>query len=57
MSIHPTAIVDSHAKIAPNVVIGAYSIIGPDVVIEDECVIEAHVNITGPDRVALRNYS
>jgi UDP-N-acetylglucosamine acyltransferase len=56
MSIHPTAIVDSHAKIAPNVVIGAYSIIGPDVVIEADCVIEPHVIIKGPTRIGPHNH-
>jgi UDP-N-acetylglucosamine acyltransferase len=56
MSIHPTAIVDSHAKIASNVVIGAYSIIGPDVVIEADCVIEPHVIIKGPTRIGPHNH-
>ena len=30
-NIHPTAIIDSAAKLGSNVSIGAYSVIGPDV--------------------------
>jgi UDP-N-acetylglucosamine acyltransferase len=37
--IHPTAIIDSQAKIGANVTIGAYAIVGPDCVIGDHCVI------------------
>ena len=33
--IHPTAIVDSKAKIGPNVEIGPYSIIGPEVTVKE----------------------
>ncbi len=47
MSIHPTAIVDSKARIGADVEIGAYSHIGPDVVLGDGCVIHHHVTIAG----------
>ena len=33
--IHPTAIIDSAAKLGSEVSIGAYSVIGPDVTIGD----------------------
>jgi UDP-N-acetylglucosamine acyltransferase len=56
MSIHPSAIIDSHAKIASDVIIGAYSIIGPDVTIESHCIIEPHVVIKGPTHIARHNH-
>ena len=43
--IHPTAIVDSEAKIAETATIGAYCIIGPDVVVGDHSVLHNHVTI------------
>jgi len=43
--IHPTAIIDSAAKIASNVRIGAYSIVDKDVVIAEGCEIGPHVVI------------
>lgn len=45
--IHPTAIIDSNAKIGSNCEIGAYSIIGPNVVLGNDCWIGNHVNVTG----------
>lgn len=42
MKIHPTAIIDSSAKIAASVEIGPYAIIGPHTVIGEECSIGAH---------------
>lgn len=45
MKIHPTALVDTSAKVADDVEIGAYSFIGPDVEIGSGCQIGHHVNI------------
>lgn len=45
--IHPTAIIDSGAKLGKNIVIGPYSIIGPDVSIGDHVKIHAHTVIDG----------
>jgi UDP-N-acetylglucosamine acyltransferase len=45
MSIHPTAVVDSSARIADDAQIGPYSFIGPEVVIAPGCRIDHHVNI------------
>jgi len=46
--IHPTAIVDSSAKIGADVEIGPYSVIGADVEIGDGTVIGPHVIVRGP---------
>ena len=43
--IHPSAIIDESAKIAPDVEIGAYAIIGKDTVIEEGCKIGESANI------------
>lgn len=45
MSIHPTALVDSSARIAEDVEVGAYTVIGPEVEIASGCMIDHHVNI------------
>ena len=39
--IHPTAIVDSGAKIGANVTIGPFAIIGPECTVGEGCVIWA----------------
>ncbi len=43
--IHPTAIINSTAKIGKQNFIGAYTVIDKDVIIGDNCVIESNVNI------------
>lgn len=43
--IHPTAIIDSSAKIAESAVIGAYCCVGPDVVIGERTELHNHVVI------------
>lgn len=53
--IHPTALIDSRAKIADDVSIGPYSIIGPDVEIGAGCEIGPHVVINGPTLLGQRN--
>jgi UDP-N-acetylglucosamine acyltransferase len=50
--IHPTAIIDSQAKIGTNVTIGAYAIIGPDCVIGDNCVISPRATLERNVRLA-----
>ncbi len=45
--VHPTAIVDSNAKIGANVEIGAFSIIGPHVTIGEQTIVQSHVVIEG----------
>ncbi|MFH2128268.1 MAG: acyl-ACP--UDP-N-acetylglucosamine O-acyltransferase [Pseudomonadota bacterium] len=45
MSIHPTALVDSSARIAEDAEVGAYTVIGPGVEIASGCMIDHHVNV------------
>ncbi len=54
MSIHPTAVVSSEAKIGNNVEIGPYSIISSDVEIGDDCFIDAHVKIAQYTKIGPR---
>ena len=49
--IHPTAIIDSSAKIGSDTEIGAYTVIGPGVEIGAHCVIANHVSIAGPTKI------
>lgn len=45
MTVHPTAIVDSSAKIGANVSIGAFSVIGPGVVLGNGTNIHTHATL------------
>ncbi|MCG3203887.1 MAG: Acyl-[acyl-carrier-protein]--UDP-N-acetylglucosamine O-acyltransferase [Elusimicrobia bacterium] len=45
MTIHPSAIIDPHARIGTNVSIGPFTVIGPEVEIGDDCQISSHVVI------------
>ncbi len=49
--IHPTAIIDSSARLGANTSVGAYSVIGADVEIGDDSVIGPHVVIQGPTKI------
>jgi UDP-N-acetylglucosamine acyltransferase len=53
--IHPTAVIDSSAKIAPTCSIGAYCVIGADVEIGEETEVMQHVVIHGPTRIGSHN--
>jgi UDP-N-acetylglucosamine acyltransferase len=53
--IHPTALVDSNAKLGVNVEIGPFCIIGPQVRLGDESVVQSHVVIEGEVTVGRRN--
>lgn len=53
--IHPTAIVDGSAQIAPDVEIGPYSIIGSQVTIGAGTVVGPHVVIAARTRLGARN--
>ncbi|MGH8701674.1 MAG: acyl-ACP--UDP-N-acetylglucosamine O-acyltransferase [Burkholderiales bacterium] len=55
MKVHPTAIVDTRARIAPDVEIGPYTVVGPDVEIGAGCRIGAHAVVTGHTRIGRRN--
>jgi UDP-N-acetylglucosamine acyltransferase len=54
--IHPTAIVDSNAKIGADVKIGPFSIIGPQVTIGDKTVVQSHVVIEGEATIGVGNF-
>ena len=55
MPIHPTAIVDSAARIAESAEIGPYSIIGADVEVGDRTQVKGHVFMEGPLRIGQDN--
>lgn len=55
MKIHPTAIIDSAARLGDDVEVGAYSIIGPEVVIGDGSVVQSHVVLEGAVTVGINN--
>ncbi|MBV8585581.1 MAG: acyl-ACP--UDP-N-acetylglucosamine O-acyltransferase [Verrucomicrobia bacterium] len=55
MSVHPTAIVDSGAKLGLDVEIGPYCIVGPDVTIGDNTWLQHHITLLGPTTVGPRN--
>jgi len=55
MAIHPTALVDPAAQLAPDVEVGAYSIIGPDVQIDSGTRIGPHVVIHGHTQIGKNN--
>jgi UDP-N-acetylglucosamine acyltransferase len=53
--IHPTAIVESGARLAPGVSVGAYALIGPQVEIGEGTAIGPHVVIEGRTRIGRNN--
>lgn len=53
--VHPTAIVDPSARLAPDVAVGAYTIVGPDVVIGEGSVLGPHVVIGARTTLGRRN--
>lgn len=55
VKIHPTAIVDPRARIAPDAEIGPYTIIGENVEIGAGCRIGPHAVITGHTRIGRNN--
>jgi UDP-N-acetylglucosamine acyltransferase len=55
MSIHPTAVIDSQARLGAGVRVGPYTVVGPEVEIGEETDVGAHVVIEGPTRIGRRN--
>jgi UDP-N-acetylglucosamine acyltransferase len=55
MKAHPTAIIDSRAKIACSVTVGPYSVIGADVELGENCEVMSHVVLGGPTRMGTGN--
>jgi UDP-N-acetylglucosamine acyltransferase len=56
MRVHPTAVVDTRAKLADDVEVGPYSVIGPAVTMGPGCVLENHVTITGNTTIGSNNH-
>ena len=46
-AIHPTAIIEAGAKLAPGVTVGAYAFIGADVTLGEGCTIHHHATVEG----------
>jgi UDP-N-acetylglucosamine acyltransferase len=55
MKAHPTAIIDSQAKIDCSVTVGPYSVIGPRVELGEACEVLSHVVLGGPTRMGKGN--
>lgn len=55
MKVHPTALVDPGARLAPGVTVGPYAVIGPRVEIGAGCRIGPHTVITGHTRLGANN--
>jgi UDP-N-acetylglucosamine acyltransferase len=55
IKIHPTAIVDRKAQLAPDVEVGPYSIIGPNVKIDSGTKIGPHVVVSGHTSIGKNN--
>ncbi len=53
--IHPTAVIDSRARLGENVSVGPYSVIGAQVTIGDGTEIGPHVVIQGPTQIGRNN--
>ncbi len=53
--IHPTAVIDPSAQLAPSVEVGAYSVIGAHVEIDEGTWIGPHVVINGPTKIGKEN--
>ncbi len=55
MSIHPTAIVASSARVPESCTVGPYSTIGPNVVLGEDCELVSHVVLDGHLTAGARN--
>ena len=53
--IHPTAIIDKRAELAPDIEVGPYAVIGAHVAIGPACSIGAHVVVEGRTRIGRGN--
>ena len=53
--IHPTAVIDSDARIGESCEIGPYCVIGPDVELGADCWLQHHVSLSGPAKIGRGN--
>jgi UDP-N-acetylglucosamine acyltransferase len=56
LKIHPTALVDSTARIGIDVEIGPFSVIGPEVVVGENTIVQSHVVIEGEVSIGSANF-
>jgi UDP-N-acetylglucosamine acyltransferase len=54
-AIHPTAIIDSRARVPASCQVGPYCVIGPEVELGEGCRLVSHVAIEGPTKVGSHN--
>jgi UDP-N-acetylglucosamine acyltransferase len=52
--VHPTAVVDPRAELAPDVVVGPYAVVEAGVALGPGCVLHAHAVVRGPTRLGAR---
>lgn len=55
MNIHPTAVIDSRAKVPSSCEVGPYCVIGPHVELGEDCRLISHVAIEGPTKIGAHN--
>src|SRR5271163_934588 len=55
MLLHPTAIIDSQARLGAGVQVGPYAVITADVELGDGCRVGHHATIDGPSKIGPRN--
>jgi UDP-N-acetylglucosamine acyltransferase len=55
MNVHPTAIIDSGAKVPESCEVGPYCVIGAGVELGERCRLVSHVAIEGPTRIGADN--
>ena len=54
-AIHPTAVIDSRARVPASCKVGPYCVIGPDVELGEGCHLVSHVAIEGPTKIGSDN--
>src|SRR6202789_1924827 len=55
LNIHPTAVIDSRAKVPASCQVGPYCVIGPHVELGEDCRLVSHVAIEGPTKIGEDN--
>jgi UDP-N-acetylglucosamine acyltransferase len=55
LNIHPTAVIDSRAKVPASCQVGPYCVIGPHVELGEDCRLISHVAIEGPTKIGAHN--
>jgi UDP-N-acetylglucosamine acyltransferase len=56
LKIHPTALVDPHARIGTDVEIGPFSVVGPQALIGNNTIVQSHVVIEGNITIGTGNF-